>query len=318
MFRNLLLYTVMLVANPLWAAEYPTKPVRLIVGYAPGGGTDIAARIVARRLSDQLGQQVIVDNRPGANGAIGAELASKAPPDGYTLLMAVSADAINASLNPGLRYSLTRDFEAVSPISSTTFVLVTHPSVPARTARELIELARAQPGKLNYATFGNAGIPNLAVEMMKASSGIRMEQIAYKGSGPALSDLVAGHVDLMVGPLAAALPLAKAGRLHALGVASAKRNPAAPEIPTLDEAGLAGVIAEGWNGVLAPAGTPRDLVNRVNSEIAAAVKRAEVTRQLVDRGYQPTFSTPAQFGEFIAAEVAKWTRVVKQAGIRAQ
>src|SRR5690606_30943705 len=137
----------------------------------------------------------------------------------------------------------------------------------------------------------------------------------YKGSGPALSDLVAGHVDLMVGPLAAALPLAKAGRLHALGVASAKRNPAAPEIPTLDEAGMAGVIAEGWNGVLAPAGTPRDLVNRVNSEIAAAVKRAEVTRQLVDRGYEPAFSTPAQFGEFIAAEVAKWTRVVKQAGI---
>ena len=197
-------------------------------------------------------------------------------------------------------------------------MLVTHPGVPARSARELVVLARARPGALNYATFGSAGIPNLAVEMMKSSAGIRMEQIAYKGSGPALGDVVAGQVDLMVGPLSAALPFAKAGRLRMLAVASARRNPAVPELPTLEEAGLGGVVAEGWNGVLAPAATPSQIVSRLNEEIGKAVKHEEVNRQLVEQSYQPAFASPAAFGAFLKAEVEKWTRVIKAAGIRPQ
>ena len=221
---------------------------------------------MARRLGEQLAQPVIVDNRPGANGLIGGELAAKAPPDGYTLLVAVSADALNAGLLPRMPFSLTADFAAVSPIATTAFVLVTHPGVPARSARELVVLARARPGALNYATFGSAGIPNLAVEMMKSSAGIRMEQIAYKGSGPALGD----------------------------------------------------VVAEGWNGVLAPAATPSQIVSRLNEEIGKAVKHEEVNRQLVEQSYQPAFASPAAFGAFLKAEVEKWTRVIKAAGIRPQ
>jgi len=300
------------------APAYPNRPVRLIVGYAPGGVTDIAARILARRLAEHLGQQVVVDNRPGANGTIGGELAAKAAADGYTLLMAVSADAINAGLVAKLPYNLARDFAAVSPVASTAFVLLAHPALAAQTAQQLVELARSRPGKLNYATFGAAGIPNLAVEMMKALTGIRMEQIAYKGSGPALTDLVAGQVDIMVGPLSAAMPFVKAGRLRALGVTTAKRNPAMPELPTLEESGLAGVVAEGWNGVLAPAATPRELVARLNADIGAAVKSPEATRQLVDQGYEPSAATPAEFAAFIQAELAKWSRVIKAAGLSAQ
>jgi tripartite-type tricarboxylate transporter receptor subunit TctC len=299
-------------------ADYPAKPVRLIVGYAPGGGTDIAARIVARRLSEQLGQQFIVDNRPGANGTIGGSLAARASADGYTLLIVTSADAINASLYARLPYDLVRDFAAVSPVASTTFVLLVHPGVAARTVQQFVELARARPGTLNYATFGSAGIPNLAVEMMKSVAGIRMEQIAYKGSGPALADLVAGQVDLMVGPMAAALPFVKAGRLRALGVAGARRNPALPEIPTLAESGLTGVVAEGWNGVLAPAAAPRERILRLNAAVGRAVGSADVTRQLVDQGYEPSTAAPAAFADFVEAEVAKWGRVVKAAGIPLQ
>lgn len=306
------------VAGAVEAADYPARSIRLIVGFAPGGGTDIAARIVARRLGDQLGQPVLVDNRPGANGLIGGEIAAKAPPDGYTLLVAVSADAINAGLLPKMPYSLVSDFAAVSPIATTAFVLVVHPGVPAKSAKELVALARARPGQLNYATFGSAGIPNLAVEMMKASTGIRMEQIAYKGSGPALGDLVAGQVDLMVGPLSAALPFVKAGRLRMLAVSSARRNPVVPELPTLAEAGVDGVVAEGWNGILAPAATPPATVARLNEEIARAVKSEEVNRQLVDQSYQPAHATPAAFGAFLRAEVEKWARVIKAAGIRPQ
>ena len=313
-----LLAALLLIPAAVAASDYPAKPVRLIVGYAPGGGTDIAARIVARRLSEQFGQQFIVDNRPGANGTIGGSLAAKAPTDGYTLLIVTSADAINASLYVRLPYDLVRDFAAVSPVASTTFVLLVHPGVAAQTVQQFVDLARARPGTLNYATFGSAGIPNLAVEMMKSVTGIRMEQIAYKGSGPALADLVAGQVDLMVGPMAAALPFVKAGRLRALGVAGTRRNPAMPGIPTLEESGLTGVVAEGWNGVLAPAATPRERILRLNAGIGRAVQSADVTRQLVDQGYEPSAATPLAFADFIQAEVAKWRRVVKAAGIPVQ
>jgi tripartite-type tricarboxylate transporter receptor subunit TctC len=210
-----------------------------------------------------------------------------------------------------------RDFAAVSPVASTHFVLVVNPNVAAQTARQLIDLALSRPGKLNYATFGSAGIPHLAVEMMKSATGTRMEQIPYKGSGPALTDLVAGQVDLMVGPMSAALPFIKAGRLRALGVASARRNSAAPEIPTLVEAGLPGLVAEGWNGVLAPAGTPEALVTRINRSIASVVQSADGTRQLVDQGYQPVTARPAEFAAFIRAEVAKWGKVIRDAGVQA-
>jgi tripartite-type tricarboxylate transporter receptor subunit TctC len=298
------------------AQTYPTKPIRLIVGYAPGGGTDIAARIVARRLSEQLGQQVVVDNRPGANGNIGAEIAARALPDGYTLLMTVSADAINAVLYPKLPFNLARDFAAVGQVSATSFVLVVHPAVQVQNPRQLVELARANPGKLNYATFGTAGIPNLAIEMLKAATGVKMVQVSYRGSGPALADVVAGQVEMMVGPLSAALPLVKAGRLRALGVASAKRNSAAPDLPTLNASGLPGLVAEGWNGILAPSGAPVSVVGRLNAQIAKAVQSADVHRQLVDQGYEPTLRTPAEFAAFIKAEIAKWQKVITTAGVK--
>ena len=297
---------------------YPNKPIRLIVGYAPGGGTDIAARIVARRLSEQTGQQFVVDNRPGANGNIGAELAAKALPDGYTLFMAVSADAINASLYPKLPFALTKDFAAVSQVSSTTFMLVVHPAVPVKNVRELIDLARSSPSKLNYATFGTAGIPHLTVEMIKSRSGMQMVQIPYKGSGPALADVVGGQVEIMVAPLSASLPMVKAGRLRALAVASAKRNGAAPDVPTLTESELPGLIAEGWNGILAPARTPVEIVMKLNQEVTTAIKHPDVTRQLVAQGYEPSPNTPREFSAFIKAEIDKWGKVIKSAGVKAE
>jgi tripartite-type tricarboxylate transporter receptor subunit TctC len=295
---------------------YPSRPVRLIVGYAPGGGTDIAARIVARQLSQQLEHQIVVDNRPGANGNIGAEIAAKAPADGYTLLMSVSADAINAALYPKLPFSLVRDFAAVGQVAATTFMLVVHPSVRAQTPKQLIDLALSRPGKLNYATFGAAGIPNLTIEMLKAATGANMVQISYRGSGPALAGVVAGHVEVMVAPISAALPLVKAGRLRALGVAGAKRNNAAPDLPTLNESGLAGVIAEGWNGVLAPLDASPAVIRRLNAEITKAVQSPDVNRQLIDQGYEPTTRTPDEFAAFIRAELAKWQKVIKAAGIK--
>ena len=295
------------------ADAYPSRPVRLIVGYAPGGGTDIAARIVARQLSQQLGHQIVVDNRPGANGNIGAEIAAKAPADGYTLLMSVSADAINAGLYPKLPFSLVRDFAAVAQVAATTFMLVVHPSVQAHTPKQLVDLALSRPGKLNYATFGAGGIPNLTIEMLKAVTGANMVQISYRGSGPALAGVVAGQVEVMVAPISAALPLVKAGRLRALG---AKRNNAAPDLPTLNESGLASVIAEGWNGVLAPLGASPAVIRRLNAEITKAVQSPDVNRQLIDHGYEPTTRTPDEFAAFIRAEVAKWQKVIKAADIK--
>jgi tripartite-type tricarboxylate transporter receptor subunit TctC len=304
------------INHDVQAQAFPTKPIRLIVGYAPGGGTDIAARIVARRLGEQLGQQVVVDNRPGANGNIGAEIAARALPDGYTVLMTVSADAINAVLYPKLPFNLARDFAAVGQVSATSFVLVVHPSVQAQNPRQLVELARTNPGKLNYATFGTAGIPNLAIEMLKAATAVKMVQVSYRGSGPALADVVSGQVEMMVGPLSAALPLVKAGRLRALGVASAKRNSAALDLPTLHESGLPGLVAEGWNGILAPAGAPPPVVGRLNTEIAKAVQSVDVHRQLVDQGYEPTVRKPDEFAAFIKAEIAKWQKVITTAGVK--
>lgn len=302
------------IAAPAAAQSYPTKSIRLIVPFAPGGSTDVLGRLVAQRLTRGLGQNVFVDNRAGAGTNIGAELAARAAADGYTLLMTTSTQAINVTLYPKLNYDLVKDFAAVSPIATSPSVLVVHPSVPAKSVRELVALAKAQPGQLTYASSGSGSTAHLAGELFKLSAGINLVHIPYKGAGPAQIDLVGGHVHSMFGFTAGVLPHLKAGKLRALGVTSDKRLPDMPELPTLREAGIKDYEVSVWYGLLAPAGTPNEAVTLLNAETAKTVK--ELAPKFADLGAYPLYSTPAQFSTFIQTEIRKWAPVVKRSGAK--
>lgn len=299
---------------PAAAQTYPAKPVRLIVPFAPGGSTDVLGRIVAQRLTRGLGQNVIVENRAGGGTNIGAELVARSAPDGYTLLMCSTTQAINVSLYPKLAYDVVRDFAAISPVATSPSVLVVHPSVPAKTVKELIALAKAQPGKLNYASSGNGSTAHLAGELFKMSSGINLVHVPYKGAGPAQIDLVGGHVHSMFGFTAGVLPHLRAGKLRALAVTSDKRLADLPQLPTMQEAGVKGYEVSVWYGILAPAGTPSDIVTLLNAETGKAVK--EIAPKFAELGAYPLHSTPAEFSRFIQAEIAKWAPVVKRSGAK--
>jgi tripartite-type tricarboxylate transporter receptor subunit TctC len=299
-------------------SAYPAKPVRFIVPSAAGGGTDIIARSVAHKLSESLGQQFVVDNRPGAGQMIGIELAAKSHADGYTILMAASTLAINPIMYKKVRYDPLRDFAPITQAASLPNVLVVHPSLPANSVAELIALARRQPGRINYASAGIGTSPQMSVELLKSMAKIDLVHIPYKGSAPGVVDLLAGQVTVMTPNVLTALPHIKAGKLRALAVTSAKRSEALPEVPTIAESGLPGYDSVQWYGVLAPAGTPREIVARLHAEIARALRAPDVRERLAADGAEPVGSSPEEFAAFIRSEIDKWARVASAAGIRAE
>ena len=302
--------------SPLVLAQgYPVKPVRMLVGFAPGGSTDTIARLINARLSERLGQQVIVENRPGAAGNIAAEQVSRAAPDGYTLYMASMSHTINASLYPKLSFDVIRDFSPVTPVTSSPFVLVVHTSVPARTTRELIALAKARPGALSFASGGASS--HLAGELFNSMAGVKLVHIPYKSSGPAATDLLGGQVAVMFSAPPAALPHVSSGKLRALGVTSLARLSGAPGIPAIADSGLAGYEVNSWSGVIGPANLPGEVVARLHAALVHVMGLPEITQRLPAMGLEASTFSPDQFAARLKAEVAKWAKVVRESGIRA-
>jgi tripartite-type tricarboxylate transporter receptor subunit TctC len=315
--RFIILAFSALLALPGYAQDYPRRPVRLIVPFPPGGGNDIVARAVAQELGKSLGQQFVVDNRAGAGGAIGAELAARSPADGYTLFLGgVGSHVVNPSLHAKLPYDPIRDFAPVTLIASAPAVLVVHPSVQAASVVELTALAKANPGKLNYASNGNGSSAQLAAVLFESMAGVRMMHVPYKGVSQALVDLMSGEVQLMFGTIVAISPHIKAGRLRALAVTGKSRLALLPEVPTLAEAGLPGYEAGSWYGILAPAGTPGAIVARLNAEINQAMRQPEVRERLAAEGAETLGGTPEEFALHIKAELARMGRLMREAGIR--
>ncbi len=296
------------------AQSYPSKAVKLVVPYPPGGPTDIVARVIGQKLFEQTGQQFIVDNRAGAGGNIGAEAVARSPADGYTLLIATTAHAINMSLFKKLGYDTLKDFTPVTLLTYGPLVIVTHPSLPVLNVRELIALAKAKPGAINFASSGNGQSTHLSGELFNAMAGVKMTHIPYKGSAPALTDVMGGQASLMFDTMLSAMPFVKAGKLKALAVTSATRSPAAPDLPTVAESGLPGFETFAWNGVLVPLGTPKDVVARLSAELKRAMEAPEVKEKFSAQGFAAAWNTPEAFGTFLQAEVDKWSMVVKASG----
>jgi tripartite-type tricarboxylate transporter receptor subunit TctC len=305
-------------ALPAWAAapEYPTKTIRMIVPFAPGGSNDIMARLLSQHFTESLGQPIVVDNRPGASGIIGTEVVAKAPPDGYTLLMMSVTLAVNPSIRQKLPYDTRKDLLPITLVASAPLMLVVHPSLPVKSVKDLIGYAKANPGKLNFASGGPGTTPHLAGEMLKSMAGLEMTHIPYKGGGPALTDLVGGQVQLMLENIPSTLPHVKAGRLRALAVTGLKRSALVPELPTLDEAGLKGYEIVGWNGLFAPAGAPQHVVTRIHGETVKTLAKPEVKERLATLGAEGVGSSPEEFAKFFEAEISKWAKVVKEAGLK--
>jgi tripartite-type tricarboxylate transporter receptor subunit TctC len=301
------------------AGGYPTKPVRLIVPWPAGGGTDIVSRTVGQKMSENMGQQVIVENRPGAAAIIGTDFAAKAAPDGYTLLMGnIGPNSANASLYKKLPYDSIRDFAPVSLVASAPYIMVVHPSVPAKSVKEFIALAKSSPGKINFGSGGTGSAPHLAAELLKMMAQINLEHIPYKGGAAHTVALLGGEVDLTLNSPLEVLAHARSGKLRALAVTTEKRSPVAPELPTMAEAGLPGYEFIVWWGVLAPAGTPVDIVSKVYSEVSKALQAQDVQQRFASQGVDVVGSTPEKFAAFIKSEVEKWARVVREAKILAQ
>ncbi|MEA3156308.1 MAG: hypothetical protein QOK44_3897 [Betaproteobacteria bacterium] len=298
------------------AAGYPTRPVRMIVVFPPGSGTDIAARLVAQELSERFGKPFVIDNRAGAGGMIGTEAAANSNPDGYTLLVVSSSYTINPSVYAKLPYDPNKAFTPISMLGSTPYLLVAHPSVPVKNVRDIIELAKAKPNQLNYATGGIGVGSHLAGELFKTMAKVQITMVPYKGAPQATADVVAGQVQLSFSTMPTALPLVRSGKLTAVGLTSLQRVPAVPDIPTLAESGLPGFEVETWFGMLAPARIPQPILKRVHEGVVAAVKKDSVREKLTAQGYQPVGNTPDQFARQISNETAKWTGVVKAAGIK--
>jgi tripartite-type tricarboxylate transporter receptor subunit TctC len=298
---------------------YPNKPVRLIVPFPPGGGNDIIARSVGQPLSEAIGHQIIVDNRGGAGGMIGAELAARAAPDGYTLFLASIGNlAFTPALHARLPYDPIRDFAPVTRLATSAFIMVVNPSVAAKSVKELIALAKAKPGQLNYASAGLGSSLHMTGEIFKLFTGTDLVHVAYKGSAPALTDLISGQVQIMFGTMPATLPQVKAGKLRALGVSGVKRSAAAPDVPTIAEAGVPGFEVLNWYGIVAPAKTPGAIVQKLNRELLATLKSPAMIESLNTQGLEPAGGTPGEFGAFIKSEIARYGAVVRKAGIKAE
>ena len=302
--------------STLLAQAWPAKPVRFIVPFPPGGGNDTIARLMAQKLSAPLGQQVIVDNRPGAGGTIGAEAAARAPADGYTMFLAgVATHGINPNLRKKLPYDALKEFEAVSLIASAPLLVVVHPSLPVKSVKDLVAVAKSRPGQINYASNGAGGSSHLAVELFNMMTGTKMVHVPYKGLAPALTDLLSGEVQVMFSSAVAMLPQVKTGRLRAIAMTGSKRSAAIPNVPTVAEAGVPGYETGSWYGVVVPAGTPRAAIDRLSREIQGIVKSADITSKLNEEAVIPVGSTPEAFDKHIRAELARWAKVIKAAKI---
>ena len=298
------------------AQSYPSKPVRMVIPYPPGGGTDIVARPLAQLMSASLGQPLVIENRSGANGNIGMEAVAKAPPDGYTLIFAITAQlAVNPSLYPKLPYDMARDYAPISLVGIAPYLLVAHPALPVRSVKELVALARAQPDALRYGTAGNGSCSHLAGEMLNMMAGVKSVHIPYKGGAPALTDLVAGQLQLSYLTYASTNNFIRVGRLRALGVTTAKRSAALPDLPAIAET-VPGYDSAVWYGALAPAGTPPDIIARLNREFNAALKNNELRQRLIPEAFEPLGTTPEYLGDYIKSEIARWARVVKATGMK--
>lgn len=305
------------IASGATAADtYPSKPIRLVVPFAPGGGNDIAARFVAQRLTEAFGQSAVVDNRAGAGSTIGTEIVAKSVPDGYTLLVVHNAIAINQTLYPKLPYDTVRDFAQVAVIGATTNTLVVNPNVPARTVKDVIALAKSKPGGLNYASTGAGGTAQLAMEYFCLETGTRLVHIPYKGTAPGLTDVVAGQVQVMISALPGTVPFINAKRVVALATTGAKRSAFLPDLPTLAEAGVPGYEFDTWYGLHAPAKVPAEIIVKLNAEIVKALQRSDVKEQLFKQGIEARIATPAEFAKFVRAEVAKMGRIIKASGAK--
>jgi tripartite-type tricarboxylate transporter receptor subunit TctC len=316
--RILLTLLSALCLTNLACAEYPDRPIRLIVSYPPGGGTDVTARQIVPMLSERLGKQVVIDNRSGAGSTLGTNIVAKATPDGYTLLMSDTTFGIVPGLYPKLPYDASRDFAPVTQITSVPVAMVVHPSVAASSVKELVELARAKPGALTFGS-GGVGTPvHMAGELLMVQAQIKMLHVPYKGAGPAFADLLGGQFQLMFPTLQSVVPHVKSGRVRLIGMTTEKRSPAFPEVPTVQESGIPGVIAVAWFGIHAPARTPKAVVARLHDEAVKVVREPAIRDRFLADGADPVGSTPDQFGRFVANEIAKWTKVVKASGIKVE
>ena len=314
--RIVLSGVLMLPATTAVAQSYPSKTVRLIVPFAAGGSTDIIGRTVAQKLTELWGHTIVVDNRPGGSTVIGTDIVAKSPPDGYTLLVTPAPFTIVPSLIAKLPYDPGKDFEPITLINTTPLVLVVHPGVPAKSVQELIALAKARPGALNFGSSGSGGSNHLAGELFNAMTGVKMVHIPYKGNAPALTDLLGGHVDLVYNGLTSALPFIKSGKLRALAVTGLGRAGALPDVPSLNESGLKGFQAVAWNGLTAPARTPKDVIGKINTDVVKIMKSPELIERLKAEGSDPVGNTPDQYAAFLRDEITKWRKVIKFANVK--
>jgi tripartite-type tricarboxylate transporter receptor subunit TctC len=312
-----LLSAVLLALSPAAdAADYPTKPIRLVIGFAPGGGTDTTARALSNKLNASLNQQVVVDNRPGHSGTIAADIVAKGTPDGHTVLLGTIALVVNPSLSQKMPFDTLKDLAPVTRAADSTNILVVHPSVAAKSVKELIALAKAKP--LNGGSSGIGGTGHLAVELFNLQAGTKIAHVAYKGGGPAMVDLLGGNIHLIFATAASSIGHIKAGKIRALAVTTAKRSALVPDLPTIAESGLSGYEANNWNGFFVPAKTPRPIINRLNKEITAALNAPDIKEFLFKQGLDAAPGTPEEFAAYMKSEMAKWAKVIKAAGIKPQ
>lgn len=304
-------------AQPAAAGAYPAKAIRLIVPFPAGGGADAIARLIAPKLNEAFAQPVVIENRSGGSTIIGGDLVAKAPPDGHTLFMATFTNAVNPALHPKMPWDINRDFAPVSLLATVSYTLVVHPSLPARTTRDLVALAKARPGQLNFASAGDGSPGHLAGELMNTVAQVKLVHVPYKGAVPALTDVIAGQVPITFGNNIATLPHVKSGRLRALGVTSAARSALMPDVPTVIEGGLPDFVVVGWYAILTTSGTPQTAIAKLHGELAKIVREAEVQRRLLSDGSEPVGSSPAELASFIRTEIEKWSKVVKNARLRA-
>jgi tripartite-type tricarboxylate transporter receptor subunit TctC len=309
--------TELLQAGGALAQSYPTKPIRMIVPFPAGGGSDTMGRILGQKLGERLGQQIVVENRPGAGGSIGADLAAKAPPDGYTILLGSTSELVQyPNVNPKIAYNPLRDFAPVAMVGTVPLVLIVHPSLPANNVKELIGLAKARPGAINFGSAGNGSTTHLAVELFILVTGAKMTHVPYKGSPQAVTDLAAGNVQLGIPTMPAALSFIHAGRVRALAVSTARRTPVLPNVPSMSEAGVHGYDTALWTAVLVPAATPRDVVSRLHGEIVKVLELSDVRESLAKQGAQAQSSSPEELAAYMRAELSQWAKVVKAADVR--
>ena len=299
-------------------APYPSKPIRMIVPLAAGGPSDTTARIVAPKLSEAIGQNIVVDNRPGASGIIGTEIGLKSPPDGYTILLVSNTISLNPAIFHKLPYDNERDMTPLSLLALTPYLLTVHPSLPVKTVKELIALAKTRAGELNHASAGSGTGPHLAMEVFAQRTGIKIQQIIYKGGGPAMIDFLAGQTQIYLANMMTAMPHVRSGRIHALAVSSLKRSQVVPDMPTIHESGVPDFDEGGQHGIVAPAGLPKDILAKLHSAIVAAMRSPEITRRLAEDGSSVVANTPDEFRALIRRETAKWTHIVKTTGIQPQ